>query len=893
MRRAGPGPRGVARALLSAALPPDQRRVVLGDLDEEFSRHIVPSRSRARATLWYWRQVALSIGPALSMRRRRRVVRGASRERRLVMRRLVAHAWQDAGFALRFFTERPGFTAAAVATCALGIGANTALFSLVYGVVLRPLPYHDPDRLVRIWSANPRGIARNSVSPPDFFDLRDQAQASGAFSAFAGYIPPEVSTLERHEPVRAIVSTVTPNLFDTLGVRPAQGRPFGAHDAASGDQAFTVMISDRARLRWFGSGESVVGRTVSLDGRPHAIAGVMPPGFAFPAADIDFWIPLQDSARRRQRSARYMDVVARLGPGVTVRAGEDVLRTIARRLEAEHPQTNAGWSATVVPLHDSIVGDARRPLLVLLGAVACVLLISCANLTSLLLARGISRTREFAVRAALGASRGRVLRQQFVESGLLAIAGGAAGLVLAAWSIDVLKSAGGYQLPRLDEIGIDARLLAIALALSAVTAMLAGLLPAWRASRADAGDALKSARAAGVSVSGRRTRSVLVIAEIALTLALLTGAGLLVRSFARLAGVDAGFRADHVLLAEVALPFPAYPREQWAAYFAAALDQIRALPGVESAGAGAPLPLAGTEGLMRFGLLIDGRTAGVENRSDRVYLRRATPDYFRAMGIPLVRGRAFSDSDRADAPPVAVIDETFADRHFPGEDPIGRRVRPSNDRTWREIVGVVGPVRQTSLERAAEPHLYVTPAQSPWPAMTFVVRASSSPASITAALRERIRRIDPALPSPEVTTLDEVVAGAAAGRRFNALVLSVFALLAVTLTVVGIYGVVAYWINDSTREIGVRIALGAARADIMGSLLGRSLRLTAVGCAIGVPLALAGGQMLEGLLYGIPAADPATLAAAILAVLAASTLASYLPARRALRIDPAQSLRSE
>lgn len=885
--------RRIGRAFLSALLPPDQRGQVLSDLDEEFETHVAPSRSKAAASLWYWEQIAGSIRPALAMRRRRRAsARARGREDRGYVRLIGSQALQDIGFALRFFRQRPGFSAAAVATFALGIGANTALFSIVYGVLLRPLPYSEPDRLVRIWSANPRGIPRNSVSPPDFWDLREQGEAAGAFDSIAGYVHGDIAALQRDEPVRAIVTAVTPNLFATLRAVPQSGRVFVADDS-TGRSPTVVVLSHRARQRWFPLEEEAVGRVAVLDGKPYTVVGVMPPEFAFPAADTDVWMPLPDSWRLRQRSARWMAVIGRLAPGVDVRRGEEVLRTITRRLEAEYPDTNTGWGATVVPLHDSTVGDSRRPLLVLLGAVACVLLIACANVTSLLLARGLARSREFAVRAALGASRGRVLRQQLVESCLLAFAGGAAGLVMARWAIAALKAAGGYELPRLDEVRLEPRVLAFSLAVSLATGVLAGLAPAWRASRAQASDALKSTRAAGATASGRRTRGALIIAEIALTVALLIGAGLLVRSFANLSRVDAGFRADRVLLAEVTLPSASYPAARWPSFFSLALDEIRTLPGVETAGAGAPLPLAGSEGLMRFGLRIDGRDVPAEGRTDRVYLRWATPDYFRAMGIPLLQGRVFSGADGADTTPVAVVDQTFVLRHFPGEDPVGKRVRATNDRTWRQIIGVVGAVRQTSLEQAAEPHLYVLLAQSPSPTMTFVVRASVAPASLAAALRDRIRRVDPALPAPEIRTLDEVVAGSVAGRRFNAGVLTLFALLAATLTLVGIYGVVAYWVNDATREIGVRMALGAGRGQILSAIVGRGLILTGLGSGAGIMLALVGGQLLAGLLYGVSARDPATFGGAAAAVLVAGVLASYLPARRVLRIDPAESLRAE
>ena len=420
-------------------------------------------------------------------------------------------------------------------------------------------------------------------------------------------------------------------------------------------------------------------------------------------------------------------------------AGRDVLQTVAARLAIQYPETNRGWGVTVVSLQDSVVGDVRTPLLVLVAAVGCVLLIACANVAALLLARGTGRARELAVRIALGATRGRIVRQQLTESITVAVAGGAAGLLIAYWLLDVLPAAAGFDLPRSSEIRLDSRVLAVTAIASVVTGLLCGLVPAWRASRATADDALKSGRTIGSA--GRRVRSLLVAMEVALTVALLIVAGLLIRSFERLTSVDAGFKAERVLLAQVSLPASRSRPAAWSSFFDRSISDLRTLPGVEAAGAGAPLPLSGQQGLLRFGLRIDGRPEPTDGRLDRVYLRWATPGYFQAMGIPLRRGRAFAESDRGDTLPVALIDETLAARHFPGEDPIGQRVRTSNDRTWRQIVGVVGAVRQTGLEEQAEPHLYVAEAQNPSPAMTFVIRTAGDPLALASAVRETIRRI--------------------------------------------------------------------------------------------------------------------------------------------------------
>ncbi len=803
----------------------------------------------------------------------------------------IGQGKQDLRYACRSLAKRPAFALAAIATFALGIGANTAIFSIVDTVILRPLPYADPDSLVRIWSANPRGIPRNSVSPPDFFDLREQAVGGHAFEALAAFTADDTSTLrDEREPARALTSEVSPGLFDMLGVKPALGRPILPSDARDG-AADVLILSDRLWRTRFGARADIVGTTLGRNGKPATVIGVMPTSFAFPNADVELWVPLNDSVRAFPRAARSIQVVGRLAPGISQPAAHEVLRTVAARLERQYPDTNRGWGVTLATLYESVIGDVRRPLLVLLAAVGCVLLIACANVASLLLARGASRSREIALRSALGASPGRVACEQLVESGLIASFGGAAGLLIGWWGVKALLSIATIHVPRLEDAALDARLLTVTLVLSLVTGLVTGLSPALRAAATNPNDLLKSTQGSGVSRSGRRSRTVLVTAEIALSLALLIVAGLLVQSFARLTSVDTGFRADHVLLAQVSLPASGYPPDRWPQFFDRALGEIRALPGVDVAGAGAPLPLSGQRGLLRFGVRFEGRPEPAEGQNDRTYLRWVTPDYFRAMGIPVLQGRAFSDADRPDTTAVAVIDQSFADRYFPGESPIGKRARTTNSRTLRAIVGIVGNVRQTSLDEPPEPHFYVAHTQSPSPVMTFVVRALVEPAGLSPAVRQAIRRVDPAQAIYNVRTLAEVTSGSAASQRFNASLLALFAALAVTLTLVGVYGLTAYWVSESTREIGVRVALGASRHEVMRMVLGRGLRVSAAGAALGVLIGLAAAQFLGGLLYGLTPIDVPTFAVATILVMGASMTASYLPARRALAIDPTESLR--
>ena len=872
------------RALLALILPADVRQALLADLDEEYLRHVRPSATRMGAAMWYWRQALGSIPAAVRMRRRRREeVRMAGWTEGLLV---------DLRYGARFLSRRPGFAAAAVATLALGIGANTAIFSIVDGVLIKRLPYRDADRLVRIWSANPRGIPRNTVSPADFFDLRDAAREARAFDELGAFTQPESSTVRGNgEPVRLTASMVTPALIGVLGIEPVAGRILAPADA---EQTGTsgALISERLWQARFGR-RSMLLQSITVDGSPYTIVGVMPASFAFPSAEVDVWVPIPDSYRRRSRSAHFLDVVGRLAPGVSLEKGSAVMSTIAARLEAQYPDTNRGWGITATTLEDSIVGDVRRPLLVLLATVGCVLLIACANVASLMLARGAARNRELAVRTALGASRARVGRQQLVESGIVAALGGAGGLLIAALSLQFLRTRAIIDLPRLADVGLDVRVLAMTAFVCVATGLLTGVLPALRTARSDPSETLRGGHPAGGGVPMGRSRSLLVTTQIALATALVIAAGLLIITFVRLTRVDAGFQAERVLLAQVSLTVTRYDPQSWSSFFARTLEEIRRLPAVESAGAVDPLPLSGQKGLMRFGVRFEGRPDPQPGEFDRTYLRRATPDYFSAIGIPVLDGRTFDAGDRADTKPVAVIDRTFADRYFPAQNPIGRKVRSTNDRTFREIIGVVGAVSQTSLDEPAEPHLYVAQSQNPVPSMTLVMRTGLDSAALAPAVRAAAGRIDPEQPVFNIRTLQDVVSGSVASERFNALLLALFAQVALALSLVGVYGLIAGWVTASTREIGVRVALGAGIGSIYRLVLGRGLRLACAGVVLGILLALAATRFLGAMLFGVGAWDPGVFAGAAALVLIASVLAAWIPARRALAIDPAAALRAD
>jgi putative ABC transport system permease protein len=872
-----------ARACLAALLPADARRSLLAELDHEYVTHIRPSLGGLAARAWYWRQALASIPPALAMRQRRR--------RKHIMR-WFEQALQDARFGLRALLRRPGFAAAAIGTLALGIGANTAIFSIVDAVVLRSLPYPEPERLIRVWSANPRGIARNRVSPPNFFDFRDQASGSHAVDTLAAFTVGDSATLRgQGEPVRITTSTVSPAMFAMLDMQAASGRTLVQADAQDAAPPAAV-ISHRFWQSRFGSSASAIGSGVTIDGSAVTIVGVMPVAFDFPSAEIDMWVPLPDSLRSRPRTANYLDVIGRLTPGASQEAAADVLRAVAARIAADHPAMQ-GWGVTVTTLHESLVGSVRRPLLVLLAGVGCLLLIACANVASLLFARGIGRDREIAVRAALGASRARLARQQVIESTVIAALGAIAGLGVAWGALQIFHTSALLYLPRAATIAIEWRVSMATLAAAAVAAIATGIAPAWRATHRTPNDSLKAGRSTTGGPATERARSVLVAVEIALTLALVICAGLLGRSFVRLMSVDAGFRADSTLLAQVNLAVSKYEPEVWSSFASRALDAIRALPGVAVAGAGAPLPLSGEQGLMRFGVRFEGRPDPQPGQNDRTYLRFATPGYFRAMGIPVLQGRPFADGDRAGSARVAVVDRAFVDRYFPGSDPIGQRIRPTNEREFRQIVGVVGSVRPTRLEEPPEPHLYVPQAQNPSPVLTFVIRTHGDPMGLVPSVREAIRTVDTEQPVFNVRTLADVVTGSVAARRFNAMLIALFAHVAVLLMVVGIYGLIAGWVTESTRDLAIRVALGATAAEVFTFVIGRGLRLAAVGAAGGLVLGFLVSRMLSGLLYGIAPWDPLVFSVATLAVMLATALASYLPARRAVSIDPVIALRAE
>ncbi|HVG29697.1 MAG TPA: ABC transporter permease [Pyrinomonadaceae bacterium] len=799
--------------------------------------------------------------------------------------------WRDMKYGARVLLKSPAFAAVAILVTALGIGANTSIFSVVNAVLLRPLPYPGSERLVWFSGVNPQqGITNSNMSVPDFADWARQGQA---FDELAGFVTGGAQLLNNDEPERVRRAAVTGSFFRVLGTSPLAGRALQDDDARAGADP-VVVLSHGLWQRRFGADPKVVGSRVLVSGKSALVAGVMPAGFDFPA-QTELWSALALDPSAERRNNRYLEVVGRLKPGATVAQAQAQMDTINANLAAQYDDTNRGWNVKVTDLREQLVGNLRPTLLVLLGAVAFVLLIGCANVANLLLARATSRRKEIAVRTALGASRARIARQLLTESFLLSLAGGAAGLLLSVWMTDLFVAVSPADSPRFGEIRPDARVFLFTLGVTLVTGLIFGLAPALQSSRADLNETLKEGGRSG-SEGGRRNRvrSLLVVAEIALSFMLLAGAGLLVRSFIRLRDVSPGFNPGGVLTMRLSLLPAKYPTDQHKRdFFRQATERMAGLPGVKSAGAVLTLPLGGDTFGVGRSFIREGRPATPEESANAAFYL-ATPDYFRTLEIPVTAGRAFTDRDTDQSPPVVIINETLARQAFPGENPVGKRIRQAADEQFmREIVGVVGDTRP-SLEAPAGAQMYIPYAQdATWNSMTLVVRTGGDAAGLAAAARGAIQSLDKTLPVYNVRTMTDVFAASIARRRSSMLLISAFALVALLLALVGIYGVTAYHVTQRTHEIGVRMALGAQRRDVLGLILGQSLRLTLGGLAVGLVLALALTRLMSGLLYDVKPNDPVTFAAGALLLAAVATLACYVPARRATKVDPMIALRYE
>ena len=804
----------------------------------------------------------------------------------------------DVRYAFRTLRRNPGFAIVVLLTLALGIGANAAIFSVVNGVLLRPLPYRDADRLMVIRGDLKRpGLNDIPASAGEYVDYRDR---SHAFEQVAAYDTVGFNLTGGGEPERVDGAIVSTTLFSLLGASAQVGRTLVADEDQPGRDD-VVVLSHSLWTRRFSANPAIVGQTIPVDGRPAQVVGVMPAAFQFPDRSIEIWKPFlldAEALSDNNRGSHGYTALARLKAGISRQQAQADLNAVTAAFKADHPGNyRNGFGATLRPLQEEIVGDTGRPLIVLLGAVAVVLLIACANVANLLLARAASRRKEIALRTALGASRGRLVRQLMTESVLVSAIGGSIGLGLAAWGVDLLITSAPDSIPRIQEVGVDARVAGFTALVSLATGLVFGLVPALRASRAPLNDALKEGGRAGGGVHGFAGRA-LVVSEVALSLVLLIAAGLLIHSFTLLQDVAPGFDSSRLLTFRLSLPESRYTTfQKGQSFFDEFFAGLRRSPGVRGVAAINALPFSGLGGSRSFH--IEGREEKRPEDQTEEQLRIVTDGYFAAMGIPIVAGREFTDRDALNQPRVAVVNDAMAKKHWPHESPIGKRVSFSTDEPhWYEIVGVAGNIKHRALEAADRPELYVPyrqPLFAGWTVrpMYVIARTSADPASTVAIARHEIARVDRDQPISDVRTMDERIGRSLSSRRFSMVLLALFAGLALTLAAVGIYGVVAYAVTERTHEIGVRVALGAQRRDVMAMVVGQGMTMTLVGTAIGVAASAALARLMSSLLFGVSAVDPATFVAIPLLLVAVALAACYVPARRAMRVDPLQALRSE
>jgi predicted permease len=817
---------------------------------------------------------------------------------RRASRRQRASRWdgfrQDLRYALRTLRTHRAFSLAVIVTMALGIGATSAVFSVAYGVLLRPLPYTEADALVRLWSKNEqRGLEFFSVSPAEYADWKAQQRS---FSAMGAFERQREAVLSRNgDPSTILTAAVTPDIFSLLGTTPQLGRNIVAADGGPGASP-VVLLSHDAWVQRFGSDPSVIGGDLLIDGHAYRVIGVMPPRFIVPGTPAEIWTPLSLAGASDDHGNRYLRVLARLAPGMDVDRARTELDVIAGRLAVQHPGTNTGWTVNMMPVTEMIIGtDFRRAVLVLLGVVGFVLFIACANAANLQLARAASRRREIAMRSTLGASRGRIIAQLLSESAVLAAIAGVAGLAIAYGAIHLLRIWGTQTVPRLEDVRLDAPVLAFTLVIALASGILFGLVPAIRASRTDLAETLKEGvRGIGAGTVGEGVRSLLVVSEIMLSLILLIGAGLLMQSFVRLQSVEVGFDPRGVHVVPFRLPETSYPEAvQTSAFYWSVLEQVKAIPGVTAAAAVSNAPFAGPNSGLVF-MRVDRPIEGREQAPDADY-RVITPEYLSTIGIPIVRGRNFTATDRASDFTVAVISETMARDYWRDADPIGSRIRLGdvNDGPVVTIIGVAGDARYQTLETPeVRPMMYFSLAERPQRAMTLVLR-TSDPTSAAAGIRRVLASVDTKLAPPPVTSLDSLIRDAFATRRFALMLFGIFAGVATVLAGVGIYGVMSFLVKQRTHELGIRVALGASQGRLMTSVLARALRLTVAGVALGLIGAWLLRQSMGSLLFEVSPTDRATFAAVAFVVVAIGLLASFVPARRAMRADPMEALRGE
>jgi putative ABC transport system permease protein len=808
---------------------------------------------------------------------------------------IVADLLHDLRYAARLQRKNPGFTIVAIIALALGIGANTAIFSVVNTVLLRPLPYKDPERLVMVWEdATKHGYPRDTPAAANFVDWRDQNQS---FEGMAAIADTSFNLTGSGDPERLEGRRVSANMFPLLGVEPHIGRVFTAAEDQPGAQR-VALLSYALWQRRFGGDPGIVGKALTLNGESHVVVGVMPARFQFPSSDDQVWVPVaftQQEAGNRNR--HYLQVLARLRPGVSLDQAQSEMNTIAARLQQQYPQSNTDLGAAVQPLHEHLVGDIKPALLVLLGAVGLVLLIACANVANLLLARAAVRQKEIAVRVALGARRWRLIRQFLTESVLLSTFGGLVGLAIAYGGLVLLKASIPENISQARDISMDLRVLGFTFLVSVATGLIFGLAPALQAARFNQIDTLKEGgRDAATGGSGKRLRGLLVTAEVAISLVLLIGAGLLINSFLRLRNVDPGFRTDNLLTMKIVLPEPKYEEmERRSAFYTELINRVQSLAGVRSAAVTSNLPLYRQGNSIGVG--IEGQPDPPPGQERIVVTRIISPGYFDTMSIPILRGRGLTEQDTETTPNVVVVNETMARRYWPGEDAVGKRIAAGRIRSpedWIQVVGVVKDVRQFELNAEPRPQMYLTYRQAGFfDSRDLVVKTDVDPASMAATVRKAVWEIDKDQPVSNIQTMDEILADSIARQRFSMLLLAIFAAVALVLAGVGIYGVMSYSVAQRTHEIGIRMALGAQTGAVLKLAVGYGMKLVIAGIAIGLIAAFALTRVMSTLLFGVTATDPTTFTLISLLLIAVAVLASYVPARRATRVNPIIALRYE
>ncbi|HKQ08087.1 MAG TPA: ABC transporter permease [Blastocatellia bacterium] len=812
---------------------------------------------------------------------------------------LIQDFLQDLRYGLRVLARSTTFTAVAVLTLALGIGATTAVFSVIYGVLLRPLPYKEPERIITIWEPS-RGGHTLGLTDVEFFDIRDRNQV---FEEVAAYATGATNFTGAGEPERVTATWVSADFFPVLGVQPVLGRVLMAEDDKP-DPARVVVLSYGLWQRRFGADQGVIGRQVSLNGNSRTVIGVMPRGFQFVSPEVEMWLPLGLDPANVEPGSRSYDAIGRLRPGVTLTQARVELNGIAAQLAVEYKTrfpkgANATSSLNLIPLQELIVGDVRPALLLLLVSTAFVLIIACANVANLQLARGEARQKEMALRLALGANRLRVVRQLLTESLILSVLGGVMGLLLAYWGVGALLALAPASLPRTGEIGINSTVLLFTLAVSLMAGIVFGLAPGRRLSNPDLHAALKEGGRATAGNSGRRTRHLLVISELALAVVLLAGAGLTIRSFIRLLNVDPGFDPRNVLTARISLPQSKYPQPQQVnAFYKQLLERVGTASGVEAAGTATVLPLSGLNSNASFE--IEGRPRASDAVAQNADYRMVSSDYFRAMGIPLLQGRYFEASDQEGAPGVVIINESMKHEFWPDEEALGKRINMGAPGSpWLTIIGIIKDVKHKALDATSKPELYFLHSQNAdkalgvYRSMMLAVRGTGDPLALTGVVKSAVQAIDKDVPVARVETMGSALSTSVAQPRFTMLLLAIFAGAALALAAVGIYGLMAYSVGQRKHEIGIRMALGAQGGDVVRLIVGQGLGMAVIGIGVGLGLALALTRVMSGLLFEISTTDTLTFVVIALLPLAVALAASLVPAWRALKVDPMTALRYE